>query len=286
MGALTIAVLALASGLSGTHRAQAQQGGYEAVALELVLAVDTSSSVDFQEYTLQMQGIADAFRDPRVLAAIAKSRPLGGVAVTLVQWAGTHAQRQVVPWTRVADPLSAERLARAIERAPRTIESGPTAIGNALAYCAGLILASPYSGRQRTIDVSGDGRANQGRSPALVRAEVTKLGITINGLAIMNEEPSLDRYYRAGVVGGRGAFMLTAPDFESFAEAMRAKLYGEINGPLVAMTEPPAGAAALAAGKRTAQRAAGGSPTALARKFMRNFMPVGATAARAPEPGG
>jgi hypothetical protein len=164
---------------------------------------------------------------------------MGGVAITLVQWAGTHAQVQVVPWLRVADPLSAEQVARVIETAPRAIESGPTAIGNALAYCAGLIFSNAYQGRQRTIDVSGDGRANQGRSPAFVRAKVTAAGITINGLAIMNEEPRLDRYYRAGVVGGQGAFMLTTPDFKSFAEAMRAKLFGEINGPLVAMLRAP-----------------------------------------------
>jgi hypothetical protein len=261
-----MAALLLVTALLWAPPLRAQQLAPETVALELVLAVDTSSSVDAREFRLQMQGIADAFRDRRVLGAIVKSRPLGGVAVTVVQWAGTKAQRQVVPWVRVADPLSAEKLARAIEDAPRAIESGPTAIGNALAYCAGLIFSSPYQGRQRTIDVSGDGRANQGRSPAFVRAEVTALGITVNGLAILNEEPRLDRYYRAGVIGGRGAFMLTAPDFESFAEAMRAKLYGEINGPLVAMLrgpdEPAAAGWTPLAGWAT-QRAARQLPTAL-----------------------
>ena len=35
-----------------------------AVELELVLAVDTSASVDNKEYRLQMNGVAQAFRDP------------------------------------------------------------------------------------------------------------------------------------------------------------------------------------------------------------------------------
>jgi hypothetical protein len=66
-----------------------------------------------------------------------------------------------------------------------------------------------------------------------------RAGITINGLAILNEEPRLARYYLAGVVGGPGAFLLTAPDFEAFAVAMRRKLYFEIVGPPIA-TAPPA----------------------------------------------
>ena len=43
------------------------------VDLELVLAVDISSSVSRDEYALQMGGLAAAFRDPAVVAAIARN---------------------------------------------------------------------------------------------------------------------------------------------------------------------------------------------------------------------
>src|SRR3546814_20291935 len=46
----------------------------EPVRLELVLAVDCSSSVNLDEFTLQMEGIAGPFEDGAVLAALA---PLG-----------------------------------------------------------------------------------------------------------------------------------------------------------------------------------------------------------------
>ena len=42
----------------------------EIVELELVLAVDASSSVTSWEFDLQMQGLSDAFRDPEVQGAI------------------------------------------------------------------------------------------------------------------------------------------------------------------------------------------------------------------------
>ena len=63
------------------------------------------------------------------------------------------------------------------------------------------------------------------------RAAATAQGITINGVAILNEEPRLARYYAAGVVGGDGAFLLTADDYEDFARAIRKKLFFEIIGP-------------------------------------------------------
>lgn len=44
--------------------------------LALVLAIDVSSSVDDSEYELQRRGLAEAFRDPQVAAAI---RATGGL---------------------------------------------------------------------------------------------------------------------------------------------------------------------------------------------------------------
>ena len=71
------------------------------VDIELVLAVDVSISVDGSELDLQRQGYADAFRAPDVIAAIAANA--GGVAVSIVQWAGQGQQRTAVDWTLLTD---------------------------------------------------------------------------------------------------------------------------------------------------------------------------------------
>ncbi len=47
------------------------------VDVELVIAIDSSASIDDCEFALQMAGISAAFRDPDVIAAMA-SGPGGG----------------------------------------------------------------------------------------------------------------------------------------------------------------------------------------------------------------
>jgi hypothetical protein len=78
------------------------------------------------------------------------------------------------------------------------------------------------------IDVSGDGSANFGERPATVRDALVKQGITINGLAILTEEPGLDEYYRRNVIGGPASFVAVAQDMDSFADAMLRKLVQEV----------------------------------------------------------
>ena len=89
------------------------------------------------------------------------------------------------------------------------------------------------------LDISGDGRNNSGGNLGPARARALALGITINGLPIMNDRPNpyglpidrkLDEYYKTKVIGGRGAFIIVAKGFEAFAEAIRAKLVREIAG--------------------------------------------------------
>jgi hypothetical protein len=40
----------------------------------------------------------------------------------------------------------------------------------------------------------------------------------------------LDQYYRESVIGGAGAFVIAAEDFEAFGNAVRRKLIREIAG--------------------------------------------------------
>lgn len=206
----------------------------ERVRLELVLAVDSSSSVTYDEFDLQMEGIASAFEDPRVLAAIEDSGP-EGIAVTLLQWSSLSVQAFAVEWTHIRGLADSLAFAERVRRAGRQVDGGATAMSTALTEAIVALESNGFLGERQVIDVSGDGRANEGESPAVVRAFANRIGITINGLAILNEEPRLDRYYLAGVVGGPGSFLLTADDFDDFAESMRNKLYFEIVGPPIAV---------------------------------------------------
>jgi len=210
----------------------------DAVALELVLAVDTSASVDNAEFRLQMGGIANGFRHPDVIAAI-KAQGALGIAVTLVQWSAGDQQVQSVGWHRLYDRGSALAFANAVDRAPRMFAVNTTAIGSALRFSAALFWSSPYAGERRSIDVSGDGNSNAGLIAAKERDRVVAAGITINGLAILNGHIKLDRYYRINVIGGPGSFVLVAEDFSDFARAMREKLMREIS-PAIALRSVPA----------------------------------------------
>ena len=213
----------------------------ETVDLELVLAVDTSVSVSLEEFTLQTAGLAQAFRDPRVHAAI---RAAGdrGIAVSLVQWANHNDHWVAIGWTKVADAESAQRLADDIAGMPRRFAGYGTAISSALQFCTDLFFGNGFESGRRVIDLSGDGSDNRGPIPGGRRDVAVALGITINGLAILNEEPNLDFYYLTHVIGGSGAFVMTADDYLDFADAIVIKLIREISqAPMVEAPAPPAG---------------------------------------------
>jgi hypothetical protein len=62
----------------------------------------------------------------------------------------------------------------------------------------------------------------------VARDRIVAAGISINGLAILTEEPWLEAYYRSNVIGGAGSFVFAARDFGSFADAMLRKLVQEV----------------------------------------------------------
>jgi Protein of unknown function (DUF1194) len=197
------------------------------VDLQLVLAVDASGSVDQIRFELQKRGYVAAFRHARVLQAI-RSGPHQAIAVTMVQWTGPMLQVQVVGWTLVGDEQTATAFAAAIERAPRQLFSGGTSISGAIDYAMTLFPKSALRASRRVIDVSGDGSNNRGRPVTNARDDAVAAGVGINGLPILALEPDLDRYYYNSVIGGPGAFVVSAKDYETFGESILKKLVTEI----------------------------------------------------------
>jgi Protein of unknown function (DUF1194) len=194
-------------------------------ALALVLAIDVSASVTADSYLLQHEGIARAFASPRLVEAITGSP--GGVEVLVLEWSDPDKTAVAVDWQRVTDGTSAAAFVAAV-RASRRSSNGLTAIGPALLAAAAAFERLPEPAARRVIDLSGDGMANFGLPPATARDRIVAAGISINGLAILTEEPWLADYYRSNVIGGPAAFVVAARTFADFAEAMLRKLTQEI----------------------------------------------------------
>ncbi len=205
----------------------------ETVDLALVLGIDCSYSVDQTEYDLQVDGLASAFRNSEVIAAIAAGRNRR-IGVSLVQWADSLSQVTVIPWRVVGGVRSAQQLADEIARTPRMVSGGGTSITGIIAYGYRLLGRLPFAAHRMAIDIVADGRNNNGGDPRAARDLLRSQGITINGLTILNEIQTLDIYFRRNIVGGPGHFVIKANGYEQFDEAILRKLRQEILGPGIA----------------------------------------------------
>jgi len=207
----------------------------QAAAVALVLAIDVSESVSSERYLLQHEGIAHAFETPQLVDAIAAVP--GGIEALVLEWSDPDKIAITVGWTRIANRNGAAAFAASV-RATRRTSNGLTAIGSALLAAAAAFDHMPEPAGHKIIDISGDGMANFGVAPVTARDALVNQGITINGLAILSEEPWLDDYYRNNVVGGPAAFVLVAKNFDSFADAMLRKLVQEVaSAPLATNAE-------------------------------------------------
>jgi len=228
-----IATIALATWLMSTvTSAQAQD-----VDLELVLAVDVSSSVDPFEAELQRNGYIDALAHGDVVQAIVGG-PYGRIAVTYVEYAGADYQATVIDWTLIRNLETASAFAGELAAAP--IGSAPsTSISAMIDFAREAMSANVFRGLRRVIDISGDGPSSDGRPVWVARDEAVAAGIVINGLPILSSRPDpqgfspsagVARHYRRYVIGGAGAFAIEVSEYENFAAALVTKLVREIRG--------------------------------------------------------
>jgi len=210
----------------------------EDVDLLLVLAADVSRSIDATKFQLQRDGYVAAVADPRVLDAIRSGRN-GRIGLAFVEWSGIGAQRVVIDWMTVGDAASAKDFGDRLLEAPRSF-ADRTSISGAIEFAMNEFVQAPFQSTRHIVDISGDGTNNAGRDVAQVRDEALAKGVTINGLVILSENPmswnpdhtnppgGLDNYYRNNVIGGPGAFVMVAKDFNSFGQAIIGKIIAEV----------------------------------------------------------
>ena len=201
--------------------------GMDDVDLALILALDCSASVNFDEFNLMANGCGAALRDPEVAAGLV-SGPRHASLCALVLWSGPGKQEVMADWTRISNAKELEDFAAGVENVPRIVPAGSTALGEALEVCEKLLKLLPAAAGRQVIDMVGDGRSNDGIPPAPVRDRLAAAGVTINGLCVLHEEPDLVQNFEQEVIGGPGAFALQCQDYAGFAEAMRQKLAKEV----------------------------------------------------------
>jgi hypothetical protein len=236
IGAVALAMLGAGPVAS---QAQQQSAGMERVDLELVLAVDISRSMDYEEHELQRNGYVEAFRHRDVINALT-SGPEGRIAVTYMEWA--NEPRQVVRWTIIDSEKAARAFADELAEIPIYGERR-TSISTALYEAARLIEENDIASHRQVIDVSGDGANNYGPPVEQARDAVLEKEIVINGLPILlNQERGggwgnqgvdidrLDRYYKHCVIGGPAAFIAPVFNLNQLSATIRKKLVLEIAG--------------------------------------------------------
>jgi hypothetical protein len=218
------------------------QRNVSAADLALVLLTDVSSSMDDGEFAMVKEGYRTAFSDPEVISAILENGR--GVAVTYVEFADADNVRVVEGWDVLTDAASARAFGEAVAAAPRSA-TGNTALAVGIQKAAVLLQGGEFAGARRVIDVASDHPSDGGRSAA-VRDRVVEAGITINALPIMDDHlvgtfdghltysnvqwgaGGIPEFYRLNVIGGAGAFLIEAHNYEAFGEALKRKLLLEL----------------------------------------------------------
>ncbi len=226
-----LATLAMLLSLSGAVAGPSvAQGAGGEVDVELLLAVDVSRSMDFEEVRIQREGYVAAIRHPDFINAV-RDGLLGRIAISYFEWAGVVDPASRIDWTVIETPEDARAFADLLQERP-IITSRRTSISAAIEEGTATLLSNQYAGMRRVIDVSGDGANNVGLPVALVRDRAVEAGVVINGLAIMLRPSTavpLDEYYADCVIGGPGSFVLPVHRIEDFTAAIRRKLVLEIS---------------------------------------------------------
>ena len=138
------------------------------VDLALVIALDGSASVTFDEFNLIAGGMAAGLRDPEVAAGLTGGAR-GASLLALLLWSGPGAHEVMLDWTRVASPADVDAVAQAVaDMLPYFEEEGRTA--------PALEFLSPIKGpalEQITVEV-GSGIRPAAEAAALYDQDVTK----------------------------------------------------------------------------------------------------------------
>ena len=200
----------------------------------LVFALDVSSSVDEAEYRQQLDGLAGALQEPDVVDAVLGD-PEAPMAVAAFEWSSREYSALIVDWILLRSEADVDEVAARLRAWERHSSPSETAIGTGLRIAGGLLARAPEC-LEQTIDISADGKNNDGPSPMVVHAGGELEDVTVNALVVgtaggAESEEDLEgmrEYLEQNVMRGAGSFVATAQSYADYASAMRRKLLQEI----------------------------------------------------------
>jgi hypothetical protein len=213
------------------------------VDLELIIATDTSGSVDTTDFTLRRSGIEAAFRDADVISAI-EGGAIGSIAVTL--WDFGTSVGEAVDWTKISNATDSNNFADAVAAANR-LGGGGDGQANMLRTAAAAINSNNFEGTRAIVDIISEGvQSGEGcsfddpfcQATIDARDQFLAAGGTAVNAIWMNDRDffGLDaddvvnafEYGSTSVIGGTDAFQLFAETNEDFIKAFSGKLIREI----------------------------------------------------------
>ncbi|WP_299391701.1 DUF1194 domain-containing protein [Pelagibius sp.] len=214
----------------------------------LITAIDVSDSISRHEEWLQLTGLSRGVVHPSFVSLVREGlmQRIGFMAFT---WSSDGQVRIVVPWTVIAGPEDAARVAAQLRDAPRIDRShydgnhqapqagggagtaastgGMTDIAQAVGAATRIAAAAPYQGRRAVINILSDGVDNAGFDPAMLRDEAIRQGATVNGV-VFGGRRDLPAYFRENVIGGPGAFLMTVQDPQDLPKALEKKFWRDL----------------------------------------------------------
>jgi Ca-activated chloride channel homolog len=237
----TAMVVACLPGIVAASEAQVE------VDANLVTALDTSRSVGRYEEFVEREGLAHAVADPRFLESV-RAGPHRRIGFAVITWSSHGHTKTLVPWTRIATPEDAARVAQHL-RSIHLIEESQlldrdiptdhfgaskghhqTDIALAIRSASALLESAPLTSRRSVINIVGNGPSNSGLDPTLAREAALDATQVVNGLVVGFGLAKDVEYYRTHVIGGPGSFVMQVSNPQEMTDAFLAKFRLDIAG--------------------------------------------------------
>jgi len=199
----------------------------------IVTAIDISDSVDAQAIAVEIDGMAQAILAPEIIQAIAVGRH-GRIGFAVFAWRD-GAYPELVTWSVIASAEDARSVSERLEAGFRAFTQSdrpiPTAhmtdLSGAIDHAAILLLTAPFVAERSVVNIIGNGWDNVGEGPMRARDRLVAKGGTVNGV-VLGPDPVLMGYYRSSVIGGPGAFLLSADSAGAMADVFARKFLYDV----------------------------------------------------------
>ncbi|WP_353571925.1 ricin-type beta-trefoil lectin domain protein [Candidatus Albibeggiatoa sp. nov. BB20] len=190
--------------------------------IELCTTLDGSESIISSDFQVQLEGLAQALRDPSVVPQD------GSVTVSIVHFA-TEARVEVAP-TVVTSAEVANQIAEQISNIKQEGLGEFTGIAQAIDLCAQQF---NFNSEKQVIDIVTDGAHNQDGDPAVSADNAIAKGVdAVNSLGIGSQIDTaklraMVRPQPASANLSQDGFFFQISDYELFVSAIRAKISAE-----------------------------------------------------------